>query len=72
MTPETAMQHARDDIGEMRTAPTHSSCDRLKLAVSGYCRELLDSGVINAGQFAELKVEAEHNVRPSPSVPPHQ
>lgn len=59
MTFETAMHHARDDIKEMRTAPTHSSCDRLKLAVRGYCRALLDCGVINADQFAELKVEAD-------------
>jgi hypothetical protein len=59
MNPEAPMQHAGNDIAEMGTAPSHTSCDRLYTAIRGFSRALLDCGVISAVQFAEREEEAQ-------------
>lgn len=58
MTPVKAMSYAREDIAELRRAPTHSDCITLHAAFIGYCRALLDSGTINAAQQKVLIDEA--------------
>jgi hypothetical protein len=58
MTPEKAMIYAREDIAELRRAPTHSDCLALHAAIIGYCRALLDCGLISAMQQKKLIDEA--------------
>jgi hypothetical protein len=59
VTPETAMRYAREDIADMGAATTRSSCERLHVAISGYCRALLDCGLINSAQKKQLMNEAD-------------
>jgi hypothetical protein len=58
MTPEKAMSFAREDIAELRHALTRSECHTLHAAIIGYCRALLDCGLISAAQRTVLIAEA--------------
>jgi hypothetical protein len=58
MTPEKAMSYAREDIAELHRAPTHSDCITLHAAIIGYCRALVDCGLISAAQRQVLIAEA--------------
>jgi hypothetical protein len=50
MTPENAMLYAREDIAELGRAPTYGDCVILHAAIIGYCRALVDCGLISAAQ----------------------
>jgi hypothetical protein len=63
MPPEQAIQHARVDIAELLTVPTHSSCDRLHSAIRGYCQALVDCSVIGADEYQALMAEADEGLR---------
>lgn len=58
MTPEKAMSYAREDIAELSRAPTYGDCMTLHAAIIGYCRALVDCGLISAAQQKVLVVEA--------------
>lgn len=59
MTSEKAMRYAREDIAELRRAPTHSDCKILYGAIASYCRALLDCDLISAAQQKVLIAEAD-------------
>jgi len=59
MTPEKAMNYAREDIADIRQASTQSECSMLHSAIIGYCRALLDCGLISAAQRKVLIGEAD-------------
>ena len=58
MTPEKAMSYARKDIADLGLALTRSECQTLHTAITGYCRALLDCGLISAAQRQVLIAEA--------------
>jgi hypothetical protein len=52
------MQYAREDIADLRSAPTYGSCERLHLSIRGYREALLDCGLISGAQKKQLMAEA--------------
>lgn len=50
----TAVARAKVSIEEITTALSLSNCERLHAGVVGYCRALLDCGVIDDVQWKEL------------------
>lgn len=58
MTPEKAMSYAREDIADLRQALTRSDCQTLHASIIGYCRALVDCGLISAAQRQLLIAEA--------------
>jgi hypothetical protein len=59
MTPEKAMSYAREDIAELRRAPTHRDCITLHAPIISYFRTLLSCGAINVAQHKTLVAEAD-------------
>lgn len=59
MTPKKAMEHARQDIAELRASPTYDSCEKMHAGIRGYSHALLDCGLISAAQHKVLMAEAE-------------
>lgn len=59
MTPEKALNYAREDIAEIRLASTQNECDILHSAIIRYSRALLDCGLISAAQRRVLIAEAD-------------
>lgn len=57
-TSDEVMKFTREDIAEMRRAPTHADCKTLHSAIRAYCRALLDCGLISEAQHKELMAEA--------------
>jgi hypothetical protein len=47
----TAINRVRARIGELHTASSLSHCEKLHADVTGYCRALLDCGVIDENQW---------------------
>ncbi|WP_285348453.1 hypothetical protein [Pseudomonas sp. ME-P-057] len=63
MTPKKAMEHARQDIAELRASPTYDSCEKMHAAIRGYSHALLDCGLISAAQQKMLMAEADAELR---------
>jgi hypothetical protein len=58
MTPGKAIEHARQDIAELKASPTYASCKNMHAAIRGYTHALLDCGLISAAQQKMLLAEA--------------
>ena len=71
MTPKKAMEHARQDIAELRASPTYDYCEKMHAAIRGYSHALLDCGLISAAQQKALMAEADAELRgwELPAVP---
>lgn len=68
----TAIARARASIEELPGALSLSNCEKLHADVSGYCRALLDCGVIDARQWRQLVDLADAALvawQPSPGTP---
>lgn len=59
MTPEKALQYAREDIAELRREPTHQDCLTLHTPIISYYGALLDCGLISAAQQKVLIAQAD-------------
>jgi hypothetical protein len=71
MTPEKALQYAREDIAELRRAPTQQDCLALHTPIISYYRALLDCGLISVAQQNGLieQADAELTSRKKPAQP---
>jgi hypothetical protein len=58
MTPDQAMNFTREDIAELRWAPTYSDCKTIHTPILGYCQALLGCGLISDAQQQMLIAEA--------------
>jgi hypothetical protein len=59
MTPDQAMNFAREDIAELRRAPTYSDCKTMHTPILGYCQALLGCCLISDAQQQVLIAEAD-------------